>query len=135
MKSTEPEFAGHFEQLAQGRLCFPWCAGCQRFHWYPMPLCPHCRADGWQWRAVSASGALYSWTEIHHAFDVRYSGALPYIVALIEFPQVPGVRLIANLVGTSSMALAIGQTVSADFSQVLAGSGPLVFRAHAAAAS
>ena len=56
-------------------------------------------------------------------------------MALIEFPQAPGIRLVANLVGTSSMGLAIGQAVSADFSQVLAGSGPLVFRAHAVAAS
>lgn len=131
MTSTEPEFAGHFEQLAQGRLCFPYCPACQRFHWYPMPLCPHCRTDGWQWRAVQGSGMLYSWTEVHHAFDARYGGALPYIVALIEFVDAPGIRLVSNLVGAASQALTIGQSVTADFSQVTADGGRLVFRVEA----
>ena len=77
-------------------------------------------------------GTLYSWTEIHHAFDARYSATLPYIVALIEFDDAPGVRLVAKLVGTAA-ALGIGQTVRADFSEVTAGRGPLVFRPRASA--
>lgn len=132
MATIQPEFAAHFAELANGRLCFPWCPACRRFHWYPMPLCPHCRTDGWQWRAVSGVGTLYSWTEIHHAFDARYSATLPYIVALIEFDDAPGVRLVAKLVGTAA-ALGIGQTVRADFSEVTAGRGALVFRPRASA--
>lgn len=129
MDAMAPEFAAHFEHLAAGRLCFPHCGRCQRFHWYPMPLCPHCRAGDWQWREVSATGSLFSWTEIHHAFDARYSGPLPYIVALIEFAEAPGIRLVGNLVDSPATSLALGQAVGADFAAVAAGSGPLVFRA------
>lgn len=128
MDALAAEFDAHFEHLAAGRLCFPYCGNCQRFHWYPMPLCPHCRAADWQWRAVSAIGRLYSWTEIHHAFDARYGGPLPYLVALIEFAEAPGIRLVANLVGSPAASLTVGQPVAADFSATTAGSGPLEFR-------
>lgn len=128
MQADHPEFAAHFAHLAAGRLCFPYCTHCRRFHWYPMPLCPHCRHRDWQWRAAGGQGELYSWTEIHHAFDARYSGALPYIVALICFGDAPGIRLVGNLVDARADALVIGMPVFADFSRVMSGDGPLVFR-------
>ena len=128
MQTGNPEFAAHFEHLAAARLCFPCCADCQRFHWYPMPLCPHCQSSRLSWQQVSGRGTLYSWTEIHHAFDVRYHGPLPYIVALIDVNDAPGVRLVCNLVGASSAALAIDMAVTADFSKLVGGDGQLVFR-------
>jgi hypothetical protein len=128
MHDSTPEFATHFSELAAGRLSFPWCEDCRRFHWYPMPLCPHCQSSRLCWRAVSGVGELYSWSEIHHAFDTRYSGPLPYIVALISFADAPGVRLISQMVEGSAQALSIGMAVEADFSALARGDGPLRFR-------
>ncbi len=128
MHTDDPQFAPHFEHLAAGRLCFPFCADCQRFHWYPMPLCPHCQSSSIAWRQVRGLGTLYSWTEIHHAFDARYRGPLPYIVALIDVSDAPGVRLVCNIVGACADELAIDMAVTADFSQVLSSDGQLAFR-------
>ena len=128
MRTDDAQFAPHFTHLSAGRLCFPYCAHCQRFHWYPMPLCPHCQSSRLRWQQVSGSGTLYSWTEIHHAFDARYQGPLPYIVGLIDVRDAPGVRLVCNLVATSTAVLAIDMAVTADFSNVIAGDGQLVFR-------
>ena len=128
MPTDNSEFAPHFAHLAAGRLCFPRCADCQRFHWYPMPLCPHCQSSRVNWQQVSGCGTLYSWTEIHHAFDARYKGPLPYIVALIDVSDAPGVRLVCNLVGASSAALAIDMAVTADFSNVVGEDRQLDFR-------
>jgi len=130
MANHHPDFAPHHADLAAGRLSFPFCQDCRRFHWYPMPRCPHCQSRELEWRAVPSQGALYSWTEIHHAFDARYSGPLPYIVALIEFADAPGVRLVSNLVATRTSALAVGMAVEADFTGVVEGDGQLVFRSR-----
>ena len=132
MHANNPEFEPHFTQLAAGRLCFPFCTDCQRFHWYPLPLCPHCQSSQAAWRQVSGQGELYSWTEIHHAFDVRYNGPLPYIVALISFADAPGVRLVSNMLGVAADALVVGMSVTADFSNATAGDRQLVFRPTAA---
>lgn len=134
MDKQHPDFAPHYAELAAGRLSFPWCEDCQRFHWYPMPRCPHCRSEHVAWRAVRPQGELYSWTEIHHAFDARYSGPLPYIVALIEFADAPGVRLIGNLVDARAETLACGLRVEADFTRVADGDGAFVFRPRAQSA-
>ena len=128
MDAANPEFEPHFTQLAAGRLCFPYCVACARFHWYPMPLCPHCQSVGLAWRQVAGRGTLYSWTEIHHAFDVRYSGPLPYIVALIEFGDAPGVRLIGNIVDVAADTLVLNMPLGALFGQDAEGQPRVTFR-------
>ena len=128
MDADHPEFEPHFTQLAAGRLCFPYCVACARFHWYPMPLCPHCQSADIEWRQVAARGTLYSWTEIHHAFDLRYTGPLPYIVGLIEFSDAPGVRLISNIVAVAADTLVLNMPLDAHFAHDAAGKPQLTFR-------
>ena len=128
MVAENPEFEPHFTHLAAGQLRFPYCVACARFHWYPMPLCPHCQSAELQWREVATRGTLYSWTEIHHGFDVRYAGPLPYIVALIEFADAPGVRLVSNIVGVAADMLTIGMHLVADFRPGAHGQAQVRFR-------
>ena len=68
------------------------------------------------WESVSPLGSLYSWTEVHHRFDP--SGEVPYVVALVEFKDAPGVRLITNLIdvgGVGDLALSIDMPVEPCF--------------------
>jgi uncharacterized protein len=101
---------------------------CARFHWYPMPLCPHCQSADLEWRQVRGRGTLYSWTEIHHAFDARYTGPLPYIVGLIAFDDAPGVRLISNIVGAAADTLVLNMALDAFFGHDGEGKAQLTFR-------
>jgi uncharacterized OB-fold protein len=110
-----PEHAGFRSGLENGQLCFPRCSDCGRFHWYPMTLCPHCRSSRIEWQAVAGRGHVYSFTVVRHAFDEEWRSALPYVVALIEFEDAPGVRLISNLVGIAPEAVRIGLSVVAQF--------------------
>ena len=128
MDIDHPDFAPHFTHLAAGRLCFPWCEDCRRFHWYPMPRCPHCQGGRLDWRQVGARGTLFSWTEIHHAFDARYNGPLPYIVALVDISDAAGVRLVTHLSSARNDELSIDMPLEADFSRVMARTGQLAFR-------
>jgi uncharacterized protein len=110
-----PEFAGFFDHARQQRLAFPYCRSCGQFHWYPMPRCPHCRGSDIEWRQVSGRGTLFSFTRVMHAFDKSRADALPYVVALVEFADAPGVRLITNIIDSPHDELRIGQSVAPVF--------------------
>jgi uncharacterized protein len=111
------EFRPYFEGLRQGELRFPRCERCLRFHWYPMKLCPHCRSAQIAWTAVTGPAKVFTWTEVHHAFDPGFTLKPPYVVALIEFDDAPGVRLVANLEGLAPGQAAIGLAVRPEFSK------------------
>ncbi len=111
---TAPEFAGFFEAARREQLAFPRCTACGSFHWYPMKACPHCRSRDIAWQPVAGEGAVFSWTTVRHAFDPAYKDRLPYIVALVEFADAPGIRLVTN-VEADPDALSIGDAVRPVF--------------------
>jgi uncharacterized OB-fold protein len=110
-----PEFAGFFDSARRGVLSFPRCGVCSRFHWYPMPLCPHCRSADIRWQAVSGRGELFSFTSVQHAFDSKFTDRVPYTVGLVTFPDAPGVQFITNIVEAPAEDLRIGMPVEAVF--------------------
>jgi uncharacterized OB-fold protein len=110
-----PEFAGFFEKAATGRLAFPYCRRCSKFHWYPMPRCPHCRTHDIEWRDVAGRGEIVSFTRVMHRFDNSRAGKLPYVVALVKFADAPGINLVTNIVDCQNDELRIGQSVEPVF--------------------
>lgn len=110
-----PEHAGFAVHLRQGRLSFPFCTTCDRFHWYPKPLCPHCRSAAIEWRAIAGPGEIFSYTVVRHAFDETWKSELPYVVALVTFADAPGVRLVTNVVDVVPDLVGIGAAVEPIF--------------------
>jgi uncharacterized OB-fold protein len=113
---TPTEFAGFLDAARADKLAFPRCSSCGRFHWYPMPLCPHCQSDCVSWEPVAGPGEIFSFTEVRHAFDKGRIGYLPYVVGLVTFADAPGVRLITNIIDAMPADLRIGQKVLPVFS-------------------
>lgn len=111
LSELRTEFRGHFDRLAEGKLAFPVCEECDRMHWYPMPICPHCQSKRVSWHSVGGQGEVWSWTIVRHPFDQGYRDKLPYVVAMICFRDAPGVRLIANIVDVSPEQLRVGLPV------------------------
>lgn len=114
-EAVPPEFDGFAANAREGRIAFPKCTACGRFHWYPMPRCPHCRSAGIRWQAVTGVGEVFSFTIVRHPFDTRRADALPYVVALVTFADAPDVRLITNIVGPDALSVAIGDKVEPVF--------------------
>lgn len=110
-----PEFAPFWRHVAAGRLCFPKCGACGRFHWYPLPRCPHCLAVDIDWCAVEPLGTLFSWTVVRHAFTPAFAEKVPYVVGLIEFRDAPGVRLVSEIRAAPPDALRIAMPVQPVF--------------------
>jgi uncharacterized OB-fold protein len=125
---TPAEFAGFLEAARGGKVAFPRCGSCGRFHWYPMPLCPRCQSNRLSWEPVAGPGEIFSFTEVRHAFDKRRINQLPYVVGLITFPDAPGVRLITNIIHVLPADLRIGQKVVPAFSSDETGAMLVHFR-------
>lgn len=113
-----PEFAPFWSELAEERLSFPYCSACARFHWYPLKRCPFCLGETLEWVSVSGDARLYSWTTVHHRFDTKGGPDIPYTVALVEFPDAPGIRLISNLIRIGSGDLHVGMVLTPCFDLV-----------------
>lgn len=109
------EFLPHFEGLARREVRLPCCGDCGRFHWYPMPRCPHCQGGDIRWSPITSPATLYSWTVVRHAFQPALRGSLPYIVALVTFDDAPGVRLITNLVDVEPADIHVGMALRPSF--------------------
>ena len=123
-----PEHTGFCRHLREGRLCFPRCRDCGRFHWYPKPDCPHCRSAAIDWQAVAGPATVFSFTIVRHAFDAKWREALPYVVALVTFEDAPGVRLVTNVVGIKPEAVRIGGAVEPVFQISDDGEARVLFR-------
>ncbi len=111
-KAYAPEFEGGIKRRV---LLFPKCQSCGKFHWYPMPRCPYCRSEAIEWTPSSGLGSIFTCTRVEHAFDSAWKSAVPYSVALVEFADAPGIRLVALLVANPPLETAIGSLVKPVF--------------------
>jgi uncharacterized OB-fold protein len=110
------DFDPFWSSLRGGQLSFPRCAHCARFHWYPKTACPFCGSSLLKWISIAGDGVLFSWTTVRHAFSDDYREKTPYVVALVEFKEAPGVRLVSNLVVDDLGAIDFGMRVVPDYS-------------------
>jgi uncharacterized protein len=58
---------------------------------------------------------VYSFTIVRQAFDPAFLPEVPYVVALVELDEQPGLLLLANIVDTDIDAVEIGLRVEVTF--------------------
>jgi uncharacterized OB-fold protein len=107
------EFAGFWSGLRERRISFPRCSDCGKVHWYPMQRCPFCHGAALEWMPVAGKASLYTWTVVRRSFSPDFPA--PYVVGLVEFAEVPGTRLVTNIVGADPGLLRIGMTLEPVF--------------------
>jgi uncharacterized OB-fold protein len=89
---------------------------CQECGWYvhpPRPVCPRCRRADVRAEAVSGRGTVWSYTVNRYPFAPGMTP--PYVVALVELVEQPGLRLLTNVVGCEPDHVAIGMPVRVRF--------------------
>ncbi|WP_249674703.1 Zn-ribbon domain-containing OB-fold protein [Pseudomonas abieticivorans] len=82
---------------AQGTLLMHRCAACSQFFHPPAPLCPHCASFEVAPQAVSGKGRVLSYTVNHQPWAPDLE--VPYVVAIIELAEQPGLQFVSNVVG------------------------------------
>lgn len=111
--ALEPLTEHFWRACRQGRLEFLRCSACGHYVHPPKPVCPRCLGRSLGWEAVSGRGQVYSFTVNHKPW---YPGQeVPYVIALVELEEQPGLRLTTNLVGCKPEDVTIGMGVEAEF--------------------
>jgi uncharacterized OB-fold protein len=83
--------------LAHERILLQRCADCARLRFPPMGRCPYCGSAGAGIEDVVGTGAVYSWTVVHRAFDPAFAAEVPYTVVTVDLDNGP--RLAVRLDG------------------------------------
>jgi uncharacterized OB-fold protein len=113
-----------------GQLVVPYCETCASWSLPPSSDCPDC-GTALVGRAVSGHGTVFTWTVNHHPFNPAVP--LPYIVAIVELAEQPGLRLAANIVDCQPDSVSVGMPVQVRFERNDADSEPVsvpVFSPH-----
>lgn len=101
---------------ADGVLRIRRCDDCGYFVHPPGPVCTRCRSRAVTPTAVSGRGRVVACTVNHQAW---YPGwTTPYVVAIVELAEQPGLRLTTNIVGCEPHAVGIGTAVHVGFTAI-----------------
>ncbi len=111
---------GFWEATAEGRLAICRCTECGLWLQPPLERCRHC-AGATTFEAVAGTGTVYSFIVQRQPSVVGYLDAIPYVVALVDLDDAPGVRLPARLVGIEPEAAAVGMKVAVEFDDLPGG--------------
>ncbi len=106
-----------FEGGSDGRLRIARCQSCGYYVHPPSIVCPRCLDEELVPEPVSGRGTLYSWVVARQAFATAFLDELPYVLAMVELEEQPGLRVLTNIVGVpkTGEGLEIGIPVEVTF--------------------
>ena len=104
---TEP----YWEGCRVGELRLQQCRSCERFQFYPRVFCSHCGHDQLDWRVVSGSGRVASFSVVHRPVSKAYPA--PLVVALVDLDEGP--RMMSSIVDCEPESVAVGAPVQVSF--------------------
>ena len=98
-----------------GELRIQRCSDCTQWIHPPQPLCPACTGKSLEAQAVSGRATVATFT-INHQEWIPGSSE-PYVIAIVELEEDPGVRLTTNIVDCAPEDVQIGMEVCVVFEE------------------
>ncbi|MFM1854724.1 MAG: putative small subunit of thiolase DitF [Pseudomonadota bacterium] len=120
--------APYWAAAARGELVAASCEACGHARMPPTPFCPRCHHQGIHWVRLSGLATVYSYTVVERAIIPGMEEHLPYVPAVVEPDDLPGVRLVSNLVGMELTELRVGLPVRLTWHHTAQGIGLTQFR-------
>jgi uncharacterized OB-fold protein len=113
---VDADSAPYWDALREHRLVLKRCNECNRFHFFPRAICPHCYSDSLEWAQVSGFGELYTYTVARRPAGPAFKPDAPYIVALVTLDEGP--RMMTNLINIAPADVRIGARVAVSYDDV-----------------
>jgi hypothetical protein len=104
------------------------CRPCGHHVHYPRPICNRCQSTDLAPTEVSGRATLYSYTVAVQAFHPYFVDKVPYVLAVVELAEEPGLRLTTNIVDCAEADLQVGMPVVVVFREVAPGMTLPLFR-------
>ena len=98
---------------ADGRLRIQRCSDCGRFVHPPGPVCRWCLSPNVAPAEVSGRGEVFTFTVNAQPWSERLTE--PYVIAIVELVEEPGLRVLTNLVDCRPDDVRIGMPVEVAF--------------------
>lgn len=100
-----------WENCNEQTLSFQQCADCLKVVHPPILVCPKCQSRKRQWLQAPDDAVVFSYTWAHTAAHESVRDILPYNVIVAEFPELPGIRFVSNVVNVRPGELHIGDSL------------------------
>jgi hypothetical protein len=113
-----PLTAFFWEAIAAGRLDILRCEGCGHYVHYPRPICDRCQSTELSPSTVSGRGTIYSYTVVVQAFHPYFVDRLPYVLAVVELEEEPGLKVTTTLLRCDEDQLRVGLPVELELTDV-----------------
>lgn len=107
-----------WDACREERLVMQRCTACQRFRYYPRPMCPYCRSLGREYVPVSGRGTLYSWIVVRPPVMPAFADRVPMSVILVELEEDPELRMVGNLFDCPLEEIDFGMPLEVCFEKV-----------------
>jgi uncharacterized OB-fold protein len=105
LPTPDPVTQPFWDSLKEHAVKLQRCGGCNRFVFYPRPLCPSCLSDDLTWTPVSGRGVVHAFAIPYRHPNPAFGSTAPYVVALIELEE--GARMLSNLVDVEASPEAV----------------------------
>lgn len=123
---VDPHSAPFWDAAARGELVVQACGACGRLRHPPRPMCPWCRSEDQQWRAMSGRATVWSYVVAHPPLLPAYAELAPYNVIVVTLEDDPAIRMVGNLIAGEGAAInsvdpetiRIGEHVRVSFDRV-----------------
>lgn len=111
-----PDVAFFWTSGVDGTLRMLRCADCGYWLHPPGPVCPVCLGDDVAPTALSGRATVTTYTVNRQRW--RADLEVPYVVAIVDLAEQPGLRLTTNIVDCPTEAVYIGMPVTVTFEHV-----------------
>jgi uncharacterized OB-fold protein len=108
------------------RLCFQGCADCGALRHPPTPICWNCHSVAVKWVEAPEEASVYTFNVVYHPSHPAVTKVVPYIGAVVDFPTMPGVRVVTNIVDVDPATVSIGMSVKLVWDDI--GDGMKIYR-------
>ena len=103
--------ADFWNACKEKHLRFQSCADCGHLRHPPTPICPQCHSTNIKWVDAPEEAEVFSFTVVHHASHPAVKAKLPYVVGILTFEGMDGVRLVSNVTDIPTDQVKIGMKV------------------------
>ncbi|MDO8733277.1 MAG: OB-fold domain-containing protein [Actinomycetota bacterium] len=117
-----------WEGAAKGQLVIQRCNACGHLQHAPEPVCSACLSFDLGSAAVSGTGTVYTFCIATQAFHPYFEDKLPFVIAVVELDDQPGLKMITNIVDVDPDSVRVGDRVGVTFNLLGEGFMLPVFR-------
>jgi uncharacterized OB-fold protein len=110
-----------WEGLEKHQLLILRCQRCGHYVHYPRPICDRCQSLELAPEQVTGKATLYAYTVVMQAFHPYFVDKIPYVLAVVELVEEPGLRLTTNIPDVPESDLKVGMPLEVSFSEVADG--------------